>query len=603
MTAHKAFFKILLINLILITNCSAQSLSTAGGEFLYHPKFTGLMFGRGFSISNKSTPKRNFLQKFDSTDERHEESTSRINAISDYQTLEKELKINVEASADYLSFDASGSVNIQKSFFLSKTQLAIGLFYTVTYGKTLMIGEQLTREADSLKRIKNWHQFISSYGEYYVSGITRGQIVSVFLKLSNVSSTEKEDIVASMSGGMDIGALNFNLKTSLQSVLKTGIENNSLTAEVYHLGSSNTYEKDADLTELLKANKSSDQIIEVIEKYLRNRLTDLNNSKNSAVLSYIYSPMSQFGLPEDLIATTSDIKQDKKMDLANSFRIVKEQKEALGDLRNDINFRKYFYPDDLSYATHLEQELSGVQNTLLKSYQNCSASSCTDESICCNFPSFLSESITLKNTKQDYLEYHSRIDQIIQQAFYKYRNSPISNIVLNTDNNKVWIGNGTVIPAKFSIDSVFSSTRYHSAVNKKIRFHVTATFLIGKIGYVSSNNNVPVPGGPMPNFALAATINKSTNNNQILDFGFLKGNYNFTQYIPGPPSSGSIFLQGFNDVFEYKFDYTSDEIDINSLSGISELDFIYVSYQNKPIIADHNRIAITKLNVYFDEVN
>lgn len=354
-----------------------------------HPYAAALSLGKSFDIYNTSNIiGSEIFKEFKARKSNEENSKIFISILTSKEAVMKTLRIdgNLDATFDLDIFSAglNWGVDISEKSIFASNSVTLCLSAVTDYGNEIIKDPKLSDEA--IRLLNSPQLFKQKFGEYYVSGQKREQIVYLFITINNISEEYKREIIANIGGGLQVpilfdGQISYNFNSIIEKSKKIGRVN-----EAAIIFGKNTYSSVPDLVSklLLEYETTHDYSVSAL-KALSEYMDKNFEYKNSSTTRYFYSPLSQFGYRDDLYFDRENRKFEK-------YSKIKQLYSSLKNLERKINLVKTSplydmvspYDEDLIQAWS-----SATENNLDKLSESialCKGSSCDDYSNCCKSP-------------------------------------------------------------------------------------------------------------------------------------------------------------------------------------------------------------------------
>lgn len=412
--------------------------------FNSHPFAAALQFGKSFDIYNPSNIIGNdVFESFGIKRSNEESSKIFISILNSRESIMNTFRIdaNLDAGFDIGIFSAGieGSINTTENKIYNSSSLTICLSGIVDYGTDIIEKTVLSPAAKNL--LTNPKGFKQSYGEYYVSGQKREQIVYLLITLSNISTEYKKQVMQSLGGSIDVPIVfSASLSGSMNSLIQQFKQSGSLSETAILFGK-NKYSDVPDvvsdvMTEYDRSKDFSQASIKAISNYMQKNF----RYENSSSTRYFYSPLSQFGYLSDTYFEKAHRKYDKYIQLRKLYASKKVDEVKL----NSITTSKIYdlsSQADKKYIESSQKQIQTIVDNLADNITDCKSSSCDKLVDCCNLSS-ISDNLDRNKIDQLYNKYYYPFSEL---SFYS---TPTSAIINNLSLTPVIINKtSSIIPS------------------------------------------------------------------------------------------------------------------------------------------------------------
>lgn len=410
-----------------------SSFASSQETLKYHPKAT-LLFGRGFNLLNFSDTKKDFLlDNFTITRQERIESSITLKAITTEEKLDELLDYSVEMDATYLGFSASGNLNVSKSYIYNKKQLLLAFIAKISFGKEFLRNEELTTEAKGL--IMNPEEFHNRFGNFYVAGQKREQLVVILCKISEVDENIKKTLSAQLDAGISLGALDFNTTATINQTFEKAFNEKKIDFESYKLGKFD-FEKDVEILDYLNTEnkeKGFNEGIKTIKSILTTHLKSFD-IKNASVTEFYIGSFKNFGVPENIILSDTKIRYQKLQEVSRLYKRIQTSLNTISEILKLPYYSTYANPCDGYFLEATTQELNRMITRIRIKHQECMEKSCeTNTAGCCEPPKFENTNSPLLFDYISYNKYLYDLEEELRTAYSKYSFLPYASLNYNHD--------------------------------------------------------------------------------------------------------------------------------------------------------------------------
>ena len=225
-------------------------------ELIDYMRGTRMQLGSGFSLLER-TVKRSPLEPVTPTSEFYGESDADLMLVETASELHEFLKVGIEGAYDALVFKAS----LKSEFVMESTINQYSLFIVVrsTYvkGQDIAVRPQLSQEALDLIHNGQLTIFRRSFGDYYVSSLTRGGELYGLIRIDTRSETERSELKTELTGG----GINWEARGSLDERINRKVSTSRIRVRVKINGISN-YRQPTTVSELIKLAEDFPRLVE-----------------------------------------------------------------------------------------------------------------------------------------------------------------------------------------------------------------------------------------------------------------------------------------------------------------------------------------------------
>ena len=199
------------------------------------PYSRGMSYGRGFdSLTGRI---RGFgLQS--ATEEAVPDAAGQtikyyLNKVETVQDLEKSLGLQAEVHAQFGLFGASAKFDFAQSATFNSFSVFLVARVEVTNAFRQIVDPKLDAESSQLLKDGNTSRFAEQLGDCYVSGMLTGGEFCAVLELRTETSTDQQELSASLSGSYGIGASG---EVDFSSKVRKATTNRFLKISMYQAG-------------------------------------------------------------------------------------------------------------------------------------------------------------------------------------------------------------------------------------------------------------------------------------------------------------------------------------------------------------------------------
>lgn len=376
---------IVILSLTLEFLFSTQSFSQEQ-FFFYHPMVAPLDIGSTFDLFNIGESKATkFFKDFSIKSDSAQKSNIYISVLSTKESFMNTFKFDSKLDAGFLGFSAEAKLSIDENQLYSKNSLTLCLIGNIDFGKQ---GIYDATVYDSVKRFakENPVDFKSGYGEYFVSGIKRDQVIMLLLTITDINEKEKKQIFGDLkiNAGTPI-VFHSNLYASFNRLFERFNSTNRIVLRAITSGKNDYKEYPQLITNILTAYEDSkDKNFSVAATSALTTYMSKNFSfQNSNISGYFYSDLSQYGYLDKKYFYKGYRKFEKYTRIALAYKNVTTSQKLLDGIKESPIY-DYLSFEDSVFLTNEMATIEAKKDNLSEEINNCKLDSCKKISECCN---------------------------------------------------------------------------------------------------------------------------------------------------------------------------------------------------------------------------
>lgn len=335
----------------------------------FYPQ-TVFYLGAGFDPSNLTLAKPmvlNFTEQ--ATSAGAEETSFGTSLVRNASQLKSALKVDLSIDASYLIFKGSASFSMDETATSSADSASIVLTASARYGRRVMKDPQLTPLAQRLLDAKDHPGFARQFGTHYVAIEHRGASVSAIFTISDLSSSTRSVLSASVEGGGGWGPLKASAKAAVSSELQRASQERRLDVRVVATGGTGFSELDSLIRSLSSANILSDAE-DALGKYVKTFTPE-----TSAPIGFSIGEFASFGLRVD-----NDLYSEEKerclLDLVTEYRQMDAVRQRIGSLLDGIDpYAPFLSAEQRQQLPEYQRACRDYQTVLATVHKQCLQSS------------------------------------------------------------------------------------------------------------------------------------------------------------------------------------------------------------------------------------
>ena len=447
-----AFLRVTIITLFFLTDLAfAQSTSVFDANYFSKgSEEPPIEVGKGFNITDvfKQT-KHCFTPESSTRNKLKPKSTGVKTNISLHYTQDEKtynyFKSNgVSGKVSYLNLFSLGGDKLQelttnnnetteRLIFLAKVDFGVYSYDTDPI---------LSAEAKSLITGNKFDEFVQLYGSHYISGVRKGNTITVVMTKKTSTTTDSETDNNSIAGGatfpIKVG-VNYEVTESevTENILKSG--SYDISVEITGPSLDKTQIVNG-INDILSDNNESNKI-NSIKALITSSMEKISNPEQSMISQYYYAPFTLYGLntinwderkQNNLIKINEHvIKVYSTKSGLEDYIAPNSLTEALTEFNNvSTGFsKKTYYSNEIktSYnkllpkAKQYKSQLDSCAVVLENLYKNCSDLHCASTDNCCNVSTtteFINGLVSKSNSETDNFMtvYSDALDAAIEDA-------------------------------------------------------------------------------------------------------------------------------------------------------------------------------------------
>lgn len=268
--------------------------------------------GSGYDIDNPDEWKPSPLEFSPATVRHGRAEESRVSIVTNTTELAEALDINFDLSVKKLSFKLSDYLNINESEIFNSSSISLVFQSTINYGLVQVPPKVLlTTFADAKLELADKKEFVSTYGNYYISSQAMGAKVVIILTIHNISQSSKRDIYNSLSVSGKMGGARASANLTIQSEFKKAVTTHQISIQSKVWGDADV----SSISKILEAIRNTSEVISLdsITDMLQETMKSITY-ENAVPLKSYFSPLHDV----DLRIPAHD---DYKFDDSNNFEL------------------------------------------------------------------------------------------------------------------------------------------------------------------------------------------------------------------------------------------------------------------------------------------
>ena len=401
---------ILFISLLSFVNVSPQINLQIFGPNSFH-------LGKSFDIFNiENSYSNDLFSTINQTDSEGVQSDIYYSLIYSKDSYYRALGINVGVEASFLGLIKSNNSYTQnESSFYDERNLTICLYGKSNYGKFSIKNSQLSPLVEQLRQ--NPSAFKNAFGDFYVSSVTKAQMVYVFVTINQITKNERNDMMANFNVGGNLEIFSADAKASLTRIISSINDKSRIQINISTFDKGD-FSKSQFENNLLSDTNFSANAVNSILKYMKDNFS-LTNAGNinygiSNLGEFINKPAGYY----DILVRGKLPKYQKLSLQANKIGYVRNGIDEILKSRNLPLLKE----DDLTFLSNTNVKLSEAYDDDIQALANCRDSDCQQLSNCCNLTPILVNDV----------------DQLKLEKIYKKCLYPLASFSLNPAHVDTW---------------------------------------------------------------------------------------------------------------------------------------------------------------------
>ena len=362
---------ITLITLSMQSLCFATAGDVTGTiadptDYGWYPKIV-LGLGRGFNPADVlHDPKLPcIVAATESLDGGAPSTKLSVTYVKSMQGLEETAHVDAKASATAMGGSGSASYAVDAASAFNNTSISVLVSAETDYGRWgLKAPVLLTDAAKAL--LATPKEFERICGSRYVAVENRASSANVLITIESVSSSTKDAMDASISGGAQYGAMSATASARFSKELKTANKQSRINVRVFATGGAGQ----SSLANLAKAALSDDDTIKTIGEGLASFLSTFA-ATNAVPIGYQVASMNRLGWSPDSVGLWETEKEKKLRYITAQYNYMVNELALEQDYLNGGRWRGVYGDELVLHTRIMVSEIQAYLDELKTAYHLC----------------------------------------------------------------------------------------------------------------------------------------------------------------------------------------------------------------------------------------